>query len=264
MKFDQILTEEVSVHGIALFAYAVTIAEAYDALPVFDPAALPAWEALIASDDHFAKQILGNIKVEFIPQDPTFSTLYKNLNDMLNDVTVNKHLSVFKTPEDTKHSGMTVDQNNTFRMVHDVLGHLGVNSDTFYAHLLKQDAGTPYKPLWGGSFTVKGEMNAYLKHAAIAPTAAIPALFTEVVGQICTFFTTGDYTINKTAIMDEVDFKHVGVCSGSKAARMHDIISQYNDPTLKTIETSIDGVNIDKSKIRWKLLSPGTGAGNIT
>lgn len=263
MKFSQVLTEEVSVHGVALFAYTITIAEAYAALPQFDKAALPAWEALIESDRKFAKQILGNIKVEFVPDDPYGNLVYKNLGDMLHDITVNKHLSVFKTPLNT-HPGMTPDENDTFRMVHDVLGHLGANSSTFYAHLLTQDAGTPYKPLWGGGFTVRGEMNAYLKHAAIAPTAAIPALFTEVVGQICTYFTTGDYTVNKVAIIEDVDFKNVGICSGAKAARMHEIINQYNDPTLKIIETKIDGVKIDKAKIRWKLLSPGTGAGNIT
>lgn len=40
MKLSDIILEGVEVHGIKLFAYAITVAELYAALPIFDEAAV--------------------------------------------------------------------------------------------------------------------------------------------------------------------------------------------------------------------------------
>lgn len=261
MKLHEVLREGVEVHGIKLFAYAITVAELYDALPDFDPEAIPSWTALIESNEKLAKVILGKINVEYVKDDP-----YKSFNALLKDVLVNKHLAVFKTADST-HPGMSAKQNDLFRALHDALAHAGSNSQEFYAHLLKQQSDSSvgnYKPLWGGSFTVRGEMNAYLAHAKLAPRAAIPALFTEVVGQICVYFATGDYTRNKAAIIEGADFFNVGQCSGHAAERMEEIYRQFMDRNVTTIETRIPGILIKKSEIRWALLSKGTGEGHIT
>lgn len=257
MRLESILNEAVVVHGYSLFAYAITLAEAFDAAPVYDPSAVPAWEAMIDSDTKLAQRVLGHLDVEYVKTDP-----YKSLNQLLQDVTLNHHLAVFQTQG--THPGMTGAQNDLFRALHDALSHVGANGAAFWHHYIMHDQ-TPYKPLWGGGFSVRGEMNAYLIHARMAPQAAIPALFTEIVGQICYYFVTNHYADNKVAILNGFDYKNVGLVTSSQyTARMAEIQQQVEDPSVQSIPTSVNDITIDKAKIHWKLLSPGTGAGNLT
>jgi hypothetical protein len=261
MRLREILSEGIVVHGIELFAYTVTIAEMYDALPEFEEDAVPAWEALVQSNDKLAQRILGDIDVEYYDENPYPKFNSNTYDDIIHDVLVNHKLKVFKTPDNT-HPGMSAGQNDLFRALHDVIGHIGGNSQDFFSHLLKKEAGKvsgSFMPTSSG-FTVRGEMNTYITHSKMVPAIAVPALFTEIVGQISYYFTTGSYTNNKVAIMQGIDFKNIGVLNGSANERMQEIIQQMNDDSVSSIQTSIPGVTIDKSKIRWKLLSVGTGA----
>lgn len=264
MRLNQLITEGVVVHGYSLLAYTITIAEFYADLPELDESALPAWEALIASDEHLFQRVFGDIDVEFTPEDP-----YKNVRDVIADVLLHHHLAVFKTPGST-HPGMTPAQNDTFRALHDALSHVGGNSQDFNRFVKqaliqsKDDARLKEYKVVSSGFNVRGEMNAYVTHARMAPRAAVPALFTEIVGQICTYFVTGDYTNNKVAIMDNVDFQNVGILYGSAERRMEELLDLITDDTVQEIQTNVNGIVLDKSKIRWKLLSPGTGAGKLS
>ena len=48
------------------------------------------------------------------------------------------------------------------------------------------------RPLWRGTeFSLRGELAAYNAHLKTVPQEAIPALFTEVVGQVCANFVQG-------------------------------------------------------------------------
>lgn len=216
---------------------------------------------MVESNEKLSKTVFGKIKLQYTDYDP-----YKNFADMIEDVLVNKHLAVYDLVS-SDHKGLSPEQNNLFRAVHDMIGHVGGNSQAFYSQLLKKytsGSTEKYKPVWGSSFTVRGEMNAYLSHTKMVPEAAVPALYTEIVGQICTYFVTGNYADNKTAIIEGIDYYDIGKCYGTAKARMDEIMMQYMDKDIKEIKTSVDGISIDKSKIRWKLLSHGTGAGNIT
>lgn len=254
---DIFLTEGVVVHGKELLAYTIVIAEKYKELPTYDPSAQPYWDLLVESNERLAKRVLGDLDVTYTEEDP-----YRNMNELLNDVIVNKRLKVYKTPGET-HPGMRAVDNDLFRALHDAVAHVGGNMKQFLRFLADKKAGKRerYIPL-SSNFTVRGEMNAYGIHARLAPPKARGALFTEVVGQICTYFVTGNYTINKVAIMDDVDFDRVGVLYGRAKRRFEEVLAEINDEEVSTIRTSLG--NLDKSKIRWGLLSRGTGAGNIS
>jgi len=57
-------------------------------------------------------------------------------------------------------------------------------------------------------------LRAYNIHAKTGPRDGIPALFTEVVGQVCTFYVTGKFAEQKVCLLDGFDYINVGVVDG--------------------------------------------------
>jgi hypothetical protein len=152
--------------------YAKLVADAYEAAPEYDESVLPSYRALI---DHAVNklypQILGKgIDIQFVKDDP-----YADRNQMAADVENNKVLKISKLFND--HPVFTAEENLKFRAVHDYYTHIVCNQD----------------------FGLKGELKAYNTHARLAPPAALPALFTEVVGQAC-------YAIDRGHVDDYGDF----------------------------------------------------------
>lgn len=152
--------------------YAKLVADAYEAAPEYDESVLPSYRALI---DHAVNklypQILGKgIDIQFVEDDP-----YADRNQMAADVENNKVLKISKLFND--HPVFTAEENLKFRAVHDYYTHIVCNQD----------------------FGLKGELKAYNTHARLAPPAALPALFTEVVGQAC-------YAIDRGHVDDNGDF----------------------------------------------------------
>ena len=152
--------------------YAKLVADAYEAAPEYDESVLPSYRALI---DHAVNklypQILGKgIDIQFVEDDP-----YADRNQMAADVENNKVLKISKLFND--HPVFTAEENLKFRAVHDYYTHIVCNQD----------------------FGLKGELKAYNTHARLAPPAALPALFTEVVGQAC-------YAIDRGQVDDNGDF----------------------------------------------------------
>lgn len=250
------LNEGVEVDGDELLAYTITVAEIFSEKPEFEPGAAMHWEALLASNEKMAARVLGGLNVEYVNDDP-----YRGVKDLIADVILNKRLKVFKTPE-SKHPMMDDAENDVFRALHDALAHVGGNSQAFREFMDKSGPGAnprDYQMNHGSGFTVRGEMNAYVTHARMAPRDAVPALFTEIVGQICTYFVTGDFTVDKVVVLDGVDFRNVGVLYGKRATRMQEILDDINDPDIQYINTRVHGIRLDKNKIRWKMLSRGLG-----
>ena len=62
--------------------------------------------------------------------------------------------------------------NEMFRAVHDILGHCPNRS--------------PYE-------TFEGELEAYQEHKKWYSPEAIPALYSETIGQLCVYYSTGDF-----------------------------------------------------------------------
>ena len=152
--------------------YAKLVADAYEAAPEYDEKILPSYKVLI---DHAVNklypQILGKgIDIQFVENDP-----YTDRDQMADDVKSNGVLKISKLFNN--HPVFTAEENLKFRAVHDYYTHIVRNQD----------------------FGLKGELKAYNTHARLAPPAALPALFTEVVGQAC-------YAIDRGQVDDRGDF----------------------------------------------------------
>lgn len=152
--------------------YAKLVANAYEAAPEYDESVLPSYRALIEhAVNKLYPQILGKgIDIQFVEDDP-----YTDRNQMAADVENNKVLKISKLFNN--HPVFTKEENLKFRAVHDYYTHIVCNQD----------------------FGLRGELKAYNTHARLAPPAALPALFTEVVGQAC-------YAIVNGKVDDNGDF----------------------------------------------------------
>jgi hypothetical protein len=177
--------------------YAKIVSDAYDAAPEFDESMLPSYNALIDhAENVLYPQILGKgIDVQFVDYDP-----YETRDEMASDVQDNKVLKISSLFNE--HPVLTEEQNLIFRAVHDYYTHIVCNQN----------------------FGLRGELKAYNTHARLAPVAALPALFTEVVGQVCyaivhgTIDEDGNFMAafgnQKVCRLDGFDYKKVGVVSG--------------------------------------------------
>lgn len=139
-------------------AFAAQVAKAYDDLPLVDPAAEPAYRAMVAETKAQFAYITRELKlkIEFTDVDP-----YKSAQEMMADIKANKRLKVYKTAADQNHPFMTPDENNMFRAVHDFFGH---------AHA-------------GNAFDRHGEEVAYRLHSQMYGPEARRAMATETRGQ---------------------------------------------------------------------------------
>jgi hypothetical protein len=156
--------------------HAKAIAKAYDALPMFDPAALPSYEAM-ARETLAQYQAIKKTGATFTPVDATTYPYHDNPRAAIKDLADNNHMAFFKTEEgfgtghDTAHpllqkSGEKIgdydlSHNDLFRIVHDYFGHAKN----------------------GYGFRAAGEDNAWRSHAAMYSPEARPAMTTETRGQ---------------------------------------------------------------------------------
>lgn len=131
------------------------IAQAYADAPIYDPKAAGAWKELADDCTARANQIAQQVQVEFT-HDPH---PYKDVNEMVEDLTKNKHILI--TTANADHPLWSLDQVLAYRLVHDVLGHAQAGGD------------------WGWH----GENRATAAHMPLLSPSAQKALFTEAIGQ---------------------------------------------------------------------------------
>jgi hypothetical protein len=175
--------------------YAELVAKAYEEAPVYDETVVDSYKALIESIKKMFKQLQSKVKVEFVEYDP-----YETRDEMAKDVEDNKLLRISKLYNE--HPIFTEEENLMLRTVHDYYTHIIANQD----------------------FGLRGELKAYNTHARLAPPAALPALFTEIVGQVCyaivhgTTDENGLFTANfapqKICKLDGFDYRNVGEVEG--------------------------------------------------
>lgn len=161
--------------------YAKLVAEAYDRAPSREPEAEASFGAMLSACERFFKILQSKVKVEFVDGDP-----YTSAEQMRDDVTKTKVLKIMKDHSD--HPFFTPEQNWKFRTVHD-----------WFTHVIS-----------GQPFTRKGELSAYNTHIKMFPPAAWPALFTEIVGQVCYQSTRGSFPEQKVCILRGFDYKNIG------------------------------------------------------
>jgi len=177
--------------------YSHKVANAYMARPKEEGAYAASWAALMKHTERMFKQLQSKYKVEFVDEDP-----YASYEIMEHEVGKSKILKVWRGA--SAHPIWTEEQNWKFRAVHDATIHI---------------AG-------GHPFTLRGELAAYNRHMKIAPPAAYDALFTEVVGQVCTYTAHKSFNFpQKVCKLWGFDYVNVG--------RINDIAYQKNFPEAK-------------------------------
>jgi len=240
MRLSEILHEGIVVHGIDLLAYAIVVAEAYNEKPRMEKDAIPSYTVLANAVEKSLGQVKSKADVSYSSEDP-----YKTDQELMHDVVKNRSLKVWTGASDT-HPMFTPEMNHKFRAVHDYFAHVLPNYSSI------QKTGTPKSH----RFTLRGEFSAFLSHSKTLPPAAIPAMFTEVIGQATYNVITGGFPEQKVIILDGFDYRKVGIMTGQRQARFNELKTIITDESQSSIPTNLNGFVLNKSEIDWKAFTP--------
>jgi len=171
----------------------------------YDESVTNHWESLNKSNHQLFKRLLSKVDVIFTTNNKSkvgsiningrdFKIMFLNSNEEYKTQSEMKtsfeETGILKISVDySEHPYFSVEDNIIFRTVHDYIAHI----------------------LGNYNFGGKGEIACYNLHAKMAPQNAIPALFTEVVGQAATTVATGSFPKQKIVILNGFDFYNVGV-----------------------------------------------------
>ena len=192
--------------------YAKLVTQAYIDAPPYDSSAVSHWNALRTSNYTWWKRLISEVEVIFVSGESKYknkpSTLsiagktypleylqggqpYDTASQMANSYKNEGKLYISIDYSD--HPLWSVEDNIVFRTVHDYIVHIR----------------------GGFEFGLKGELGSYNLHAKLAPKAALPALFTEIVGQAAYAVTTGDFpSQQKIAVLPGFSYLNVGEVEG--------------------------------------------------
>lgn len=152
------------------------LAHHYDRLPENDPSSHRHFNAMkseVGDQYHFLTHKMG-IGVEVKDHDP-----YKNIHELRHDVEKNHRIQVLGTHATGGHPFFSDEENDKFRAVHDVFGHLAT----------------------GRGFDRHGEEAAFQAHARMFTHHALPALTSETRGQNGSLIVNGHFGPQKIAIL---------------------------------------------------------------
>jgi hypothetical protein len=188
--------------------YRKLVAKAYNDSPLFDEIAVKHWKALNISNHILFKRLLSKTQIILISQEDsqvgttldldgnlfviqkTEGEPYISQQDMKEQWENTGSLMI--SVDYSNHPIFTVADNVIFRCVHDFIVHI----------------------LGDHPFGDKGEIASYNNHAKLAPPEALPALFTEVVGQACFAVEYGFFPEQKIAVLQGFDYTQVGSVEG--------------------------------------------------
>jgi hypothetical protein len=166
--------------------YAKLVGEAYMAAPDHDARAEAGYAALKEFLDSFIERIAGVVKVEYVDYHP-----YRSSKEMMRRVKDEGVMLV--STADAEHPILDPVTNAKFRAFHD-----------FGGHIQREQA-----------FSLKGEISSYNIHVRMVPDAAVPVLFSEVIGQVCCFYLNNKTNCpQKAVVLDGFDFVNIGVVDG--------------------------------------------------
>lgn len=170
--------------------YAKLVGDAYLAAPKFEQRAVPHFKALVPFINKMFDQISTRVDIQFVDYHP-----YKDAQELRDEVEQTGVLRIATI--DAEHDIFDEETNAKFRAIHDYMAHI-------------QAIGSR-----GTEFTLKGELAAYNTHLKTIPQQAIPALFTEVVGQVCANYVQGGvFAEQKICLLDGFDYVNIGVVDG--------------------------------------------------
>lgn len=188
--------------------YRQLVAEAYKEAPSKDSTAVHHWNSLNMSNYTLFKRLLSKTEIVLVSENSSLDgkkmTLagkeyeikkvdgepYANQPEMRDSWKKSKQLMISIDYSD--HPVFSVSDNVVFRCVHDFIVHV----------------------LGDHPFGDKGEIASYNLHAKLAPPNALPALFTEIVGQACYAVEYGSFPEQKIAVLEGFDYKEVGKVTG--------------------------------------------------
>lgn len=212
--------------------YIKLVSDAYLSADDFDSSVIKHWESLNKSNYTLFQRLLSKVNLIFTTNDKsnvgsiningrdfkiefiTPENEYKTQSQMKNSFNETGILKISIDYSD--HPVFSVKDNIVFRTVHDYIAHILGDYD----------------------FGAKGEIACYNLHAKMAPKDAIPALFTEVVGQASVAVVHNDFPKQKIVVLKGFDFYNVGAVDDEN----YEII---NKKLVKKGET-LDNVNVDK------------------
>lgn len=154
------------------------LAEHYDSLPMFDddPRVTASYSQLASEiRTQFYTINRWGIRLVLADADP-----YDNLADAARDVHTNGRLAVLSTETTGGHPLLTNTENDRFRFVHDVFGHLAT----------------------GRNFDRHGEEAAFQHHRSMFTPLALPALASETRGQNASLIINGTFGPQRATLMD--------------------------------------------------------------
>ncbi len=185
------------------------IGQAYNRMPEFDSGALPAYHAMreetLRQFDHMTsprKRGGLGLDVQVTKQDPYGSQGVNSVVREFRDDVVNRNqMKVLATSETGGHPVFSDEENDKFRAVHDVYGHLGS----------------------GRGVDFDGEEAAYQKHSRMFSPLARGAMATETRGQNSALRLAGSFQDQKVGMlpahMQGLQFSRTGGADALKAAQ---------------------------------------------
>ena len=164
------------------------IGQAYVSMPHHDPEALPAYHAMREEtgrqfDFLTRPRSRGGLGIDVSVHDtdpyPSTGRIEDLYPELAHDVREHGHIGVLSTRSTGGHPVFTNDENDQFRAVHDVFGHLGS----------------------GRSVDAHGEDAAFQAHASMYSPLARRAMATETRGQNAALHLTGEFQPQKVGVL---------------------------------------------------------------
>ena len=188
--------------------YAKLVTDAYEKLPIFDKKVVKHWDSLIKSCYIWWTRLISQTDIIFVTEDKknvgeftikgkTYPIIfweggqpYANATEMRNDYKKSKKLYI--SIDYSEHPVWSVQDNVIFRSVHDYVVHIRGNNE----------------------FGLRGEYKAYNLHMKLAPNDALPALFTEIIGQVSVAIIKDIFPVQKIAKIEGFDYVKLGNVDG--------------------------------------------------
>lgn len=181
--------------------YAKLVADAYKRAPLYEERAVDSFKAMIPFYNKMHKRITRKEvtprPVDYHPYDVGGGVEDTTSVDRLRQDY--KQTGGFEVATiDSEHPILSPEENVTARTVHDYMSHIQPKHPAGFS--------SPTEP---GS--ILQEIKAYNIHLKTLPPKAAPALFTEVLGQVCHFYVYGDFIEQKVALLDGFDYLNPGI-----------------------------------------------------
>lgn len=174
--------------------YCQLVAEAYEAAPSSSADGKRAYAALMEHIHHMYAKVESRVHVERYEGGAAYDTA----DEM--DKKVHDTGTLYTDTAFNQSEGFSGEDNLELRSIHDYLAHLKGHPGSGHAN----------------AFDLAGELKAYNAHLTLVgcQSKAAPALFTEVVGQVCYQVYFGHFPKQKVVLLRGFDHCHVGHVDG--------------------------------------------------